>query len=596
MASRSSAHNTTQNYIGTRRGRSAAGDMGWEMFPEKTEITKINENPDQLYEMWRDTLMDLGPDKSRLFTYEEPRRRNHGHDVLNVRSVGSRYTTEPWQNEDYDTQFHDKDPRGHLNDPQWKEFRRVAEAHLHQIDLKDDADYSTTGGGIHPNTLYRQIRASQNWIKARMKIFETSYENRHSGGVGVYDHVSDVFKSEYEDTSVLTEGIGMSQTFEDPINRARATSILSNWVHGGSTALTANSTTDHRVPVAAYGKLLRQRGLIPHETQLRLIEDDTKWLSSTTMKQSNPIVKLMSSAVAESTAIAETRKNKQGSTHAAADSIKYGSSDYISKQNENRNNILTRDIVALLGITETEIKKIESYALVNRKQADLMLANLYNMAEIVHSAPAHVKFIMRDELLLKRAGLKPATASSLREVSGMAVVNPKIIQHMDMMVRKNPTESSPEELLRLTLGDPEGKLNKNKSHELFVSKNRARNSDDIVRNKRVPTDHKITESMKVHSYKNLNNINITKNRQEGKMAEQFFYDATAAIQGKNKSLSDDNFYETMLDTEIDNAFGDNLTKNRSTGKLGSKYLIRHQTRDDIFNNEIKNTSRKFNSK
>ncbi len=595
MASKSSAHHTTQNYIGTRRGRSSAGDIGWEMFPEKIESTRINENPDQLDDMWRDTLKDMGPENSRLFAYEEPRRRNHGNDVLNLRAVGSRYLTEPWQNEDYDTQFHDKDPRGHLTEVPWKEFRRVAEAHLRQIDLKDDADYSTTGGGIHPNTLYRQIRASQNWIKARLKIFETSYENRHSGGVGVYDHVSDVFKSEYEDTSVLVDGTGMSQTFEDPINRARATSILSNWVHGGSTALTANSTTDHKVPVAAYGKLLRQRGLIPHETQLRLIEDDTKWLNSTTMKQSNPIVKMMSSAVAESTAIAETRKNKQSSTHAAADTVKYNSS-YDSKQGENRNNILTRDIVALLGITETEIKKIESYALVNRKQADLMLANLYNMAEVVHNAPAHVKFIMRDELLMSRAGLKPASANDIRSMSGMAVVNPKIIQHMDMMVRKNPDQVPTEEILRLTIGDPEQKLNKN-PHELFVSKNRARNTDDIMRNKRTPVDHKITESLKVYSYKSLNDMNITRNRVESKMSEQFFADATSALQGKNKSLSTDNFYETMLNAEIDNAFGDNLAKNRSTGKMGTKYLSRHQARDDLFGkNEIKNISRKVNSK
>ncbi len=411
----------------------------------------------------------------------------------------------------------------------------------------------------------------------------------------MYDHGSDVFKSEYEDTSVLVDGTGMRQTFEDPINRARATSILSNWVHGGSTALTANSTTDHRVPVAAYGKLLRQRGLIPHETQLRLIEDDTKWLNSTTMKQSNPIVKMMSSAVAESTAVAETRKNKQSSTHAAADTVKYNSS-YDSKQGENRNNILTRDIVALLGITETEIKKIESYALVNRKQADLMLANLYNMAEVVHNAPAHVKFIMRDELLMSRAGLKPASANDIRSMSGMAVVNPKIIQHMDMMVRKNPDQVPTEEILRLTIGDPEQKLNKN-PHELFVSKNRARNTDDIMRNKRTPVDHKITESLKVYSYKSLNDMNITRNRVESKMSEQFFADATSALQGKNKSLSTDNFYETMLNAEIDNAFGDNLAKNRSTGKMGTKYLSRHQARDDLFGkNEIKNISRKVNSK
>src|SRR5690606_33680850 len=103
-----------------------------------------------------------------------------------------------------------------------------------------------------------------------MKIFETAFENRHTGGVGIYPNISRVFKSTAEDKM---SDSGMSLTAEDPEIRKRMTMRLSDIVHEGSAALHANTTTDHKVKVAAYGKLYKNAGLINHEHQLRILED-----------------------------------------------------------------------------------------------------------------------------------------------------------------------------------------------------------------------------------------------------------------------------------------------------------------------------------
>lgn len=602
MASRSSANWNSEMYQGSRRGRAIMGDFGHEMFADtKYEKTDILEDPEQLYQDRRDTLRDFTPDKNTLFAHEEPRRTTYGAIRTTIAEAGSRWNLEPWQNEDYDTQFHDKDPRGWSTEQPWEEYRRQAEAQFRMIDFKDDGDYSVPTGVIHPNELYKRIRGAQDWTKARLKIFETSWENMHPGGVGTYANVSNVFKSDYEDSSVLTDGTGMSRTFEDPEIRQHHTMKLSNVVHGGSAALRVNTTTDHKVPVAAYGKLYRNMGLINHETQMRLLEDDTPWSriegANTTPRN---LIKLMSNYVHQAkyddgnfgdgpTAAAGIRAALQdaaGSGAPGQEKFKGNRGDEL--KNQNRNNIVTKDILALLGLTENELKSIESYRAKNPKHADLMLANVYNLAEVVHKLPANVKLEMRNELILRSAGmgLIPGTGSQLRKAQDQVVVNPKLIKMMDLMVRKTEKPGAPGENRKGAEADSEGKLkNKMASMPVFVYKSVLRSTEDIDENRRAGGESEAARAAgkkeaKTHSYANLKKFaqRMDRNTRAAKNA-QLLGDTDASLTYKNRNKGDDDFMEVLQQGVVDVEFGENKALTRHIGRVGTKQMRKHVVTD-----------------
>lgn len=581
MASRSSGNYNSEFYVGTRRGRFDGADMGFEMFPEKYEQTVIYEDPDQLNEDRRETLKDFTPDNSRLFAHEEPRRVTYARDALNLRDGGARTTTDPWANNEFDDQFHDKDPRGWNVEQPWQEYRRHMEAQLRMTDFKDDGDYSTTGGHIHPNTLYKNIRGAQDWVRARLKIFETSLTNNHNGGVGVYGNVSNVFKSEYEDQSRMMDG-SMNTTFEDPENRGRATMRLSNWVHGGSKALRANSTTDHKVLVAAYGKLMRQRGLINHENQLRLLEDDTNWSKVEGMSGGAPrsVVSIMSNLANGRTADASGRLLAQ-EQDSPANNERFRGIRYDEAELQTRNNVLTRDIMSLLGITENELKLLDSRSNQNDKAATHSLANLYQMAEAVHRQPAHIKLQIRDELLLKSAGagMRPGTGY---EANIRVIVNPKILSFMSTQTRSNrPIDQDLGEANWLAQADSEGKLDRELSKlPLLIYKSSTQDGDSVSA-LWTDTNHVQPGSKRAHSYKNLviGMTEVQKNRNEANTTN-WFDDAGRFNYGKLKTHDGEDVLVATQHVEIDNEFGENRHLTRHIGRIGTKQTSRYHVREE----------------
>jgi hypothetical protein len=583
----------SENYVGTRRGRSTMGDMGFEMFPEKYESTDMWEDPEQVEDDNRNTLKDFSPDNSRLFAHEEPRRRTYARDRLNLQDGGARTTTDPWANTEYDTSFHDSDPRGWAVEQPWKEYRRAAEAVLRRTDFKDDGDYSTTGGAVHPNSLYKQIRGAQDWVKARLKIFDTSLTGRAAGGVGVYDNVSKVYKSEYEDQSIMMDG-SLNQTFEDPANRARATMRLSNMIGGGSKDLRDNTTTDHKVLVASYGKLFSQRGLINHENQMRLIEDDTRYSALEGMGVTSgvpaPVARLMSSAVVGKTAQAAARMANQQSADSPATTEKFHGGRYSEPEVANRGFRLTQEIVTLLGITENELKLLESKTGTNNKAANLAFADLYNMVEAVHAAPAHIKLQMRDELLLKSAGqgLTPSTGRTTQE---QVIVNPKIVSFMDSMVRRGETPGTGN--TRDSVADPENILKKGIQAPVLVYKSRGQDSDDIGMIARAAVVTSTTDSKKVVSYKNiaLAAVSEAKNRDKSTVT-QFFSGSSQFTYGAIPIPAKD-VLATTMQAKIDNEFGENKSLTRHVGRVGDKRTGRHQDCDRVDEHfEVESSGRK----
>lgn len=571
MASRSSAHYNSEFYQGSRRGRPISQDMGWEMFPGRTERTHIIEDPNATSIDQRTTLMDYSPDNNAMLASEEPRRNTHAVERLNVREMGMRYRNMPWANEDWDNQFHDPDPRYYLTEQPWQNYRSVVEAHYKDTDFKDDGDYSTTSGHIHQGVLHKKIRAAQDWVRARMKIFETAFENRHTGGVGIYPNISRVFKSTAEDKM---SDSGMSLTAEDPEIRKRMTMRLSDIVHEGSAALHANTTTDHKVKVAAYGKLYKNAGLINHEHQLRILEDDTPWSRAEgRMTVPKSLVNLMSSLVNDKTAAAENRMLMQNS----GDKNKYHAMEEMIGQGPN-SNVVTKDIMALLGFTMNEVKFLESRASENKKPAQHSLAQLYYLAEMVQKMPPHARLELRNELILRSmgGGLTPSAPEELRKNRESAIVNPKVVQYMDMAVRSSAPHSDgqPE-----AIGDPENRLAIGaKDLTLFVQR-AAAHADQLDNTWSAEDDKRPKSSFgDVHNYSSLAKQaeRIERNRRQIAAAQEATESAMAEVRQRRMDAAP---YDALVSAEVDNEFGENRGLTRHIGRVGTKQMRAHMDSD-----------------
>ncbi len=571
----------SENYIGTRRGREASGDFSFEMFPEKYEATHMEEDPEQVDQSWRDTLMDLSPE-APTFAHEAARRNPYSKDFLNLRDGGSRVTTDPWKNEDYDTQLHDKDPRGWSTEQNWAEYRRVMENKMSQIDFRDDGDYSVPSQGIHPNTMYKNIKSAFYWTKDRMKWFATSKDAWHNGGTGLQIKQRDakaVGFTDIEDTSSMVD-----PRYMEAEGRSHKTTQLSNIVNTGSKFLRANTTTDQEVKVAGYGKLYKSRGLIPHEKQLRETEDDRK-MSKLEGMQATPtnLVALMAAGAKGNTS-AETARYMLQDAIGSANRFP-GVSE---QQDTNRGRKLTNDILSLLGFTPQEVKWLDSYKSVNRKAADHMQAQLMELTEMVHAMPAHMKLAMRDELLMASLGkgLTPADPTQLRRARDNSIINPKLVKYMDLMVRQTEKPGDPETARRMGWADPENKLSGIFANgQLFSTRGKYLGEGDVDAN-RWDVDQETGRfagkkgEAKTKSYAALarNSGNYMKNRQGG-VSLQELQDTMTRVLGKSFNFSDTRI-ANRNDTAEDNEFGENKYQDRHGGKMGSKYMRRHMDTDE----------------
>ena len=577
MASRKSGFYNSEYYKTTRRGRTLDGDMSFDMFPEKYETTAVQEDPNELYNHNRQVIKDYTPDHGNMLASDETTRDKHSREKLRLREGGARTLTMPYSNNDNDTQFHDSDPRGWSVEQPWQEYRRQLEAQMNRTDFKDDGDYSVPSAGIHPNTMYSQIRGAQDWVKARLKIFSTSKDNFHNGGIGKYKwyHKSDGEKVDFEETSV-----NIDQRYDSFAERQNKTSELSNIVNLGSKMLRTNTTTDQLVTVSSYGKLMRQKGLIPHETQLRIVEDDTRWGKVKTGAFShNNVASYMSAEV-----------NRESMQAAVGDKAKFTAAK--EDESKNRNAKLTGDIIGLMGFTENEVKYLESAAANNVKTAKLALAQLHGLTELLHATPAHLKLTLRDELVVSGVRGPKATSDGGRAARNEVVLNPKIVEYMKQSVRKNADRTAnPENLLREAVADSEGKLNhKLAGQEVFVYKSTTQ--DDLSKN-RNETDAETKKAKiaieNIVSYKNFSkhSQNVTKNQHEG-LQMQDLADSKKMWQKMGMLIGDTKVADVKSAT-TDNNFGENLTKTRHIGAMGTKSALRRSITADTPSDTMSDT-------
>jgi hypothetical protein len=593
MATRTSAMRSQELYLGSRRGRPIEHNIDFSMFPGKYEKTEILEDNsfDQLNNDRRDTLKDYSPEQNTLFASEAPQRVTFARDALNLREGAARSTTDPWANsgqnggEGFDISFHDQDPRYYLTEQPWSEYRGQIQKRMQNFDYRDDGGYQETGLGVHPNTLYKNIAGTREWVKARLKVFSEEFGGRSNGGVGVYANTSKVYRSENENTSATVDGMAPSRTFDDPEVAQHHNVNISNLVHLGSKFIRAGTTTDHKVKVAAYGKLYKNRGLIPHETQMRIIEDDTPLSKIEGLRQGNKnLVKLMASQIYSD--------NEEISPYTASEMSRIlRQTDQTTgkvreeMQNENRTVMLTKDIMALMGVTQNDIKYLESAQTGNRTAAHHELADLQNMVELVHKLPMNEKLQLKNELMLRSAGmgLAPATTEGLRAARNQIVINPKIVEFMESAARKTTAPNEENTILDKADIDPENKLDSRmETAAIFVYKNPDKATEDIngVLRKGVESAKKKDTTKRTASYKNLAKFaaDNQKNTHQQIVTRQNV-DARKTPTKVTAHYDKNNFYENMMNTAIDNTFNDNKFIERHGGHVGTKQMRRYMDTD-----------------
>lgn len=554
----------------SRRGQSLSGDIDYYMFPEKYESTEMYEDPNIIEQFMRETLKDTGPETSTLFAHEEARRNNYSVDRLNLREGGARILTEPWKNDEFDLQFHDKDARGWSTEQPWKEYEKVLRHKLKHIDFKDDGDYSVMSGVINPDVLYRRIRNTQNEFAQRFKNFETAFVSQRAGGVGVYDNMSDVYKMAKEDPYAVVGNITA-----DEISNTPAITRLSNIVHSGSKNLYVNTTTDHRVKVAQYGSNYKNRGLDPLVSRINNIEDDRRIAKSREQKTKS-IAKLMSSRVDGTSA--QGARDIQQLGESPNESNRYNK--YDETLGKNRNNTLLGDIIALMGYTKQEIKYLENEANKNNKQAKHSLNDLRTMVEYVQRIPITEQKQFKDYLITK--GLTPGNYDTVRRST---IINPKIIEFMDLNTRKQATHQ-----------DSERARHESKSLQkmidtipVFITKHYGGSNDGVKLKSKAQDDGDYGISLEIYNYKAKIRELESKNRKKG-TTDIDFTEIHKSMLLKSAPNNLDN-YKLMNTVKLDNNFGENRFLDRHGLQMGSKQTHRYVDKPDM-EDSIQQTARK----
>lgn len=357
------------------RGENHTGYLDVEMFNKKFAPAYIDVDPMMVEDFQRTVIKDYGPDQP---TFESEKPRRNYDKKINLRS-GARTLTDPWANPEFNISDTTKDPRGYLNEIPWKEMRRHHETRIPYTNFGDDSDNSVTSGGIHPNDLYTRIAATRNWLKARLKIFNTSKTTYQSGGIGVLRYGGQKMVHGAPAVTHAAENDKMERRAFEEAGKQNKTIIASNNFHMGSKYFRSNKTTDHEIKVSSYGKLLRNKGLLPHRAQIKDVGHDL----NKSMRRERGINKGLLSYITANKAADTSRETNPYSLN--------------SKRGNNKS--LKRDIMSLLGLTDAEIKTIRRDANKNRIGAIKCMANIAEITEALEQMSHNEMMQLKSQLM-----------------------------------------------------------------------------------------------------------------------------------------------------------------------------------------------------
>lgn len=229
------------------------GDMPYDMYLRKNEVTNMYENPNDLNKYQRSLLTDFSPDEPFLASDDirssnDPDSGFQSTSRLDLLHSGARSSDDPYLPDGtfLDWEFMQKDPRGTALGPDMRKHVEQQFARANLIKFYDDSDNSVPESGITPEQMVTNIRSLQGEFKRRFTNFDTARGNfnKSSAKNGTTNPNSILDKT-------TVDGVVLDITKTPNPLRPDATSMLSNdykvsyrW-----------STPDHRVKVAKYGEI-----------------------------------------------------------------------------------------------------------------------------------------------------------------------------------------------------------------------------------------------------------------------------------------------------------------------------------------------------
>jgi len=435
--------------------------MSWSMFPMKTEITQLYEDPEVIDADRRRILSDYSASEP-AFEYEQPRRDNWSQGAINLRTHGSRGGERyPWKDDEFDTQFHTADPRGYLQDQNWQLHRKDFESRARLQPWRNDADYSIPETGVRVEDMEAMKKSLFGWIKARLQFTESRDMIASGRGPKRYNTHPATENIDMEDSSATIDTSAANLESLKNVNV-----ILSNNLHLGSRYFHETTTPDQVLPMPSYGYLFRSGGLEKPQSRLRVMDQDRKINPFAASQNTRDIMKFLSG---------KTGGRIQSQRFANSDKSRYNR--ILEEEARPQGRVVIKDIMALMGVTENEIKWINSLDNKNKTQQKRMIACVAEMVEGLEKLPPNARLALREELLWDRvkSGIVPKNRGGLSRT----VINPKVKEILSAKNKKLKFGERGNH--RESFGDPENVLQKIvTSGELYQRKLPRAGSESVV--------------------------------------------------------------------------------------------------------------------
>ena len=370
------------NKFGYTRGDN--GGLNILDYTNQYEVTPMYEDPDELDNYNRTVLRDRSAQKGG-FDHEAPRINTGSKWTLNLHHDGVYGATElPYVHDDYDTSFRDHDPRGWNLEQNWKKFREDGTPRASLTLWGKDDDLSIPGEGIAPVDmvsrlveLRRGLRNRINWFSESLGNFAVGKSINPTNNPNNLDIVTLEDKSEAIDPSMF-----------DSVSTQNLNRYLSNNLHMGGKYFLDRTTPDHVLPIASYGYLFRS--VKPGSFSQNVDRGLTEEIKTLNLKSSGKnFIKFLESYDQKKNSVLE--KNR----FARLSERESGNLEHSLSYN--------KDILALLGITQAEIRWLNSKENANREGTKECLANIVGMIKGLEKLPPNALLNIRADLLREHA-------------------------------------------------------------------------------------------------------------------------------------------------------------------------------------------------
>lgn len=353
-------------------------------YTDQYEVTNVYEDPEELESYNRAVLRDRSNPRGGL-DHEAPRINTGAKWKLNLNHDGVYGATElPYVHDEYDLSFRDHDPRGWNLEQDWKKFRRDGTPRASQTLWGKDDDLSIPGEGIAPVDMVSRLVELRRSLRDRINWFSESLGNFAAGKMGGATNApNDLGVVTLEDKSQAIDPSMFDSVSTQNLNR-----YLSNNLHLGGAYFLDRTTPDHVLPIASYGYLFRS--MRPGSFSQNVDRGLTEEIKTLNIKSSGKnFIKFLESYDQKKNM---TLDGKRSSLLRETDNRACSDSDRTKK-----------DILALLGITQNEIRWLNSKQNINREGSKECLANIVSMISGLEKLPPNALLNIRDGLLREHA-------------------------------------------------------------------------------------------------------------------------------------------------------------------------------------------------